>query len=110
MSRSALDPSISIARKRLPLSSWSSAGRANRRADLCAGDDIRPKFRAVFARDDALRGWGPNFCDLSTQRLHLFSRENGKTLRRTRNRKAKMTTGENFMDRRSSDVPKSKAK
>ena len=47
------------------------------------------KIRAVFARDDALRAGDRIFVNLSQEKLHLFSRESGKTLRRT------STKGEN---------------
>jgi multiple sugar transport system ATP-binding protein len=41
------------------------------------------KMRAVFARDDALRADDRIFVNLPQEKLHLFSRESGKTLKRT---------------------------
>lgn len=45
------------------------------------GTILGQKFRAVFARDDVLAVGDKISVDLPAQRLHLFSRENGGTLR-----------------------------
>lgn len=83
MSRLASGPSTSSVAKHPRQLKWWSDWSSRLKQTYVMSTIHGNKFRAVFARDDALKADDRISVTFPQQTLHLFSRKSGKTLKQT---------------------------